>query len=64
MKYIVEVEEILRREIRIDAESKSEAELKAFKQYRDGEVVLDANDFIGEPSIRCVGSIFSKKIDT
>jgi hypothetical protein len=57
MNYIVEIEEILRREIHIEAESESEAELKAFKQYRDCEVVLDANDFIGEPSIRCIGSI-------
>lgn len=57
MNYIVEIEEILRREIHIEAESESEAELKAFKQYRDCKVVLDANDFIGEPSIRCIGSI-------
>ena len=57
MNYIVEIEEILRREIRIDAESESEAELKAIKQYRDCEVVLDVNDYIGEPSVRCIGSI-------
>lgn len=54
MKYQVEIEEILRRTIDIEAESPSEAEDKVRALYRACEIVLDAGDFNGEPSFKCL----------
>lgn len=52
MKYIVEVKEILSREISIEAESKIQAENKVRSQYWDGDIKLTSNDCI-ESSIIC-----------
>ena len=52
--YKVEVEEILRRLVEIEAQSPEEAEDKVVRLYRDCEIVLGAEDFIGEPTIRCI----------
>ena len=54
MKYIVEIEEILRKTIEIEANSPTEAEIKAKQLYRNSESVLDSNDFIGTPMIKCI----------
>lgn len=54
MKYIVEIEEILRKTIEIEANSPTEAEIKVKQLYRYSEIVLDSNDFIGEPTIKCI----------
>ena len=53
MKYTVEIEEILRREVSIDANSPEEAVSRVHRLYHDGEIVLNSDDFIGEPTIKC-----------
>ncbi len=45
-KYLVEITETLQRQIEIEAESKEEAEKFANMLYRDGKVVLNAEDFV------------------
>ena len=45
MKYTVGIEEILFKEIEIEAESKEEAVAMIEKQYFNCEVVLTADDF-------------------
>ena len=54
MKYQVEIEEVLRKVVEIDAESADEAENKVLESYRNAEIVLDAGDFIGESIIKCI----------
>lgn len=54
MKYQIEVEEILRRIVEIEAENPEEAEGKVRALYTSCDVVLEATDFIGEPSFRCL----------
>ena len=51
MKYTVVIEEILRREVAVEAKDAEEAKEIAEALYRKGEIVLDAGDFIGEPTI-------------
>ena len=46
MKYIVAVKETLYREIEVEAESKIKAEDKGWEMYRNGEVILNADDFV------------------
>lgn len=46
MKIKVEITEVLQKTIEVEAESKSEAINKAKEQYYNGEVELDASDFI------------------
>ena len=53
MKYTVVIEEILRREVAIEAKDADEAKCIAEALYRKGEIVLNAGDFIGEPTITC-----------
>ena len=53
MKYTVVIEETLRKEIAIEAQDAEEAARIAKALYRKGEIVLDAGDFIGEPTIIC-----------
>lgn len=53
MKYTVIIEENLRKEIAIEAQDAEEADRIAKALYRKGEIVLDAGDFIGEPTIIC-----------
>ena len=53
MKYTVIIEETLRKEVAIEAQDTEEADRIAKALYRKGEIVLDAGDFIGEPTIIC-----------
>ena len=46
MKIKVEITEVLQKTIEVEAESKSEAINKAKEQYYNGEVELDASDFV------------------
>lgn len=52
MKYEVRISEELARTIEVEAENENEAYDKAHDMYRNCEVVLDSNDFVGEPDIR------------
>lgn len=52
MKYKVEVEEVLCRIVEIEAESPADAESKVRDLYRSKEIVVDAGDFIGEPTFK------------
>lgn len=47
MKYKIEVKEILRRVVEVEAGSASEALIKVGQDYSKGEIVLDYNDFVG-----------------
>ena len=51
MKYQVEIEEVLRRVVEIEADSADDAENKVLESYRNAEIVLDAGDFIGTPIV-------------
>lgn len=51
MKYTVIIEETLRKEVAIEAQDAEEAARIAKALYRKKEIVLDADDFIGEPTI-------------
>ena len=53
MKYTIVIEETLRKEIAIEAQDADEAARIAKTLYRKGEIILDAGDFIGEPTITC-----------
>ena len=53
MKYTVVIEETLRKEVAIEAQNAEDAARIAKALYRKGEIVLDAGDFIGEPTIIC-----------
>ena len=54
MKYLVNVEEILSRDIIIEAEDETDAEYKVEQLYHQEKIVLDYSDFIGEPTIKCL----------
>lgn len=53
MRYTIVIEEILRREVAVEAKDAEEAEEIVEALYSKGEIVLDAGDFIGEPTITC-----------
>ena len=53
MKYLVNVEEVLTRDIVIEAKDENDAKDKVEQLYRDCKIVLDYHDFIGEPTIKC-----------
>lgn len=53
MKYLVNIEEILSRDVIIDAESETDAVDKVEELYYNCKIVLDYNDFIGNPTIEC-----------
>lgn len=53
MKYLVNVEEILTRDVIVEAEDETDAEYKVERLYFDEKIVLNDNDFIGEPTIKC-----------
>ena len=53
MKYTIFIEEILRKEVVVEAKDAEEAKEMVEALYRKGEIVLDAGDFIGEPTITC-----------
>ena len=45
---------ITRKTIEIEANSPTEAEIKAKQLYRNSEIILNSNDLIGEPTIKFV----------
>ena len=45
-KYMVEITETLQRQFDVEAQSKEEAEKIANMMYRNGDVVLNAEDFV------------------
>lgn len=47
MTHTIYIEETLYREVEIEAENESDALEKARKMYKDGDIVLDADDFTG-----------------
>ena len=53
MKYTVVIEEILRKEVAVEAKDAEEAKEIAEALYRNEEIVLEAGDFIGESTITC-----------
>lgn len=53
MKYTVIIEETLRKEIAVEAQNAEEAARIVKTLYRKGEIVLDAGDYVGEPTIIC-----------
>ena len=53
MKYLVNIEETLTRNVIVEAKDAEEAEYKVEQLYRDRAIVLDYSDFIGEPTIKC-----------
>jgi len=53
MKYSVIIEETLRKEVAIEAQDADEAARIVKALYCKGEIVLNADDFIGEPTIIC-----------
>lgn len=53
MKYLVNVEEVLTRDVIVEAEDEADAEYKVERLYFDEKIVLDDSDFIGEPIIKC-----------
>lgn len=52
--YEFTVAETLKRTVRVDAESRSEAELIVENLYDNEKIVLDADDVDGEADIECV----------
>ncbi|MGN0235160.1 MAG: DpnD/PcfM family protein [Paludibacteraceae bacterium] len=52
-RYLVNIEEVLSRDIIVEAESAEEAEYKVEQLYRTCGIVLDAGDFVGTPTIKC-----------
>lgn len=53
MKFLVNIEETLTRNVIVEAENQEDAEDKVEQLYRDCKIVLDYSDFIGEPTIEC-----------
>lgn len=51
MKYSVTIKEILSRTIQIEADDEYAAADKATSMYKNGEIVLSSDDYIGEPEI-------------
>ena len=46
MKFKLEITECLQKVIEVEAKTKEEAYNKVSRMYRNGEIVLDSNDFI------------------
>lgn len=53
MRYTIVIEEILRKEVAVEAKDAEKAKEIAEALYRNEEIVLEAGDFIGEPTITC-----------
>ena len=53
MKYLINIEEVLSRDVVVEAESVEEAEQKAEQLYRTCKIVLNADYFVGTPTITC-----------
>lgn len=54
--YTVEIKEVLRREVEIEAYSEAEAHDKVMDKYYDGDIFLDSDDISdGETEFRVLG---------
>lgn len=51
----VRISEELARTIKVEAEDANEAYDKAYQMWKDCEIVLDSDDFVGEPEVRVGG---------
>ena len=60
MQYIVKIEERLVRTVGIEAKNEAEALAKADRMYRENRIVLDIEDFEGEPHITCYGPTYTR----
>lgn len=49
MKYCIAIQEILRKEVVVEAESLAEAECMAQDLYDSAEIVLEADDLVVDP---------------
>ncbi len=45
-RYVVEITEILQKQIVVDGKNREEAEIKAREKYRNEAVVLSSNDYV------------------
>lgn len=56
MNYTVEIKEVLRRKVNIEAYSEDEAQGKVKSKYFDGEIILDSADIsVGETDFCVLG---------
>ena len=53
MKYLIKIEELLSRDVVVEAESVEEAEQKVEQLYSTCKIVLNTDDFVGTPTIKC-----------
>lgn len=47
-EFDIEVSELLSRTVKVEAETLGDAIEKVMEQYKKGEIVLDAEDFVGK----------------
>ena len=58
MKYIVQISELLTRRLEIESETPEEAVQKIKDNYYDGDIVLEADDYVdGSVQFEIVGKI-------
>lgn len=58
MKYIVQISELLTRRLEIESETSEEAVQKIKDNYYDGDIVLEADDYVdGSVQFEIVGKI-------
>ena len=53
-KYLVNVEEVLTRNVIIEAEDELDAEWRVERLYFKSKIVLISDHFVGEPTIKCL----------
>lgn len=61
-KYLVEITETLQKQIEVEASSASEAEIKIHALYKQGDIVLSADDHTGT-NIDVIKRIEPKKLN-
>lgn len=61
-RYVVEITEILQKQIVVDGKNREEAEIKAREKYRNEEVVLSSNDYV-DTDFSVLGKEKSKTYD-
>nr|DAW20493.1 MAG TPA: DpnD/PcfM-like protein [Caudoviricetes sp.] len=58
MKYIIQISELLTRRLEIESETSEEAVQKVKDNYYDGDIVLEADDYVdGSVQFEIVGKI-------
>lgn len=60
MKYIVKIEERLVRTVTIEAKNEQEAAERAKRLHQESIIVLDVDDYEGEPHITCYGPTYAR----